>query len=120
MIIKSFIVVIHAVPEWIINEKVSGYGDTLTLFCLIDDCCTKAAGWIKFAPDYTTIYLDVRDSKNNNPTDKYAATTNSTGFSLVIKKLQKEDINIKYSCVYGFKNSRPKVLLQSDAIRGKK
>ncbi|VDH93527.1 Hypothetical predicted protein, partial [Mytilus galloprovincialis] len=103
--------------DWIVNEKVSSYGDHLTLFCVIDDCCTKAAGWIKFVPDYKTIYLDVRDSKNYTSKEKYDATTNSTGFSLVIKKIQKEDINIKYSCLYGFVRSREKYLLQSDAFR---
>ncbi|CAC5417600.1 unnamed protein product [Mytilus coruscus] len=111
------IYVIKGELDWIVNEKVSGYGDNLTLFCLIDECCTKAAGWIKFDPDYKTIYLDVQNSKNDTSKDKYAATTNSTGFSLVIKKLQKGDIDIKYSCVYGFEKSREKVLFQSDAIR---
>ncbi|CAC5417590.1 unnamed protein product [Mytilus coruscus] len=109
--------IIQGEPDWIVNEKVSGYGDNLTLFCLIDDCCTKASGWVKFDPDYKTIYLDVRNSKNNTSKDKYAATTNKTGFSLVIKNLQKEDINIEYSCLYGFAISREKVLLQSDAFR---
>ncbi|CAC5421194.1 ITGB1 [Mytilus coruscus] len=113
-----YVYIIRGEPDWIVNERVSGYGDNLTLFCLIDDCCTKAAGWIKFDPDYKTIYLDVQNSKNNTSKDKYAATTNNTGFSLVIKNIQKEDINIKYLCLYGFEKSRQKVLRQSDAFKG--
>ncbi|CAC5417603.1 CDC40 [Mytilus coruscus] len=114
-----FAVIQHVQGEhdWIVNEKVSGYGDNLTLFCLIDDCCTKEAGWVKFGPYYETIFLDVRNSKNYTSTDKYAATTNSTGFSLVIKNIQREDINIEYSCVHGFDKSRKKVLLHTDAFR---
>ncbi|CAG2196827.1 CD29 [Mytilus edulis] len=73
--------VIQGEPYWTVNERVSGYGDNLTLFCLIDDCCTEAGGWIKFDPDYETIYLDVRNSKNNTSKDKYASTTNTTGFT---------------------------------------
>lgn len=114
-----YFAVIPGEPDWIVNKRVSGYGDNLTLFCLIDDCCTKAGGWIKFDPDYETIYLDVRNSKNTTPKDKYAATTNNNGFSLVIKNIQKEDINIKYLCLYGFEKSRQKVLRQSDAFKGK-
>ncbi|XP_076076439.1 uncharacterized protein LOC143047284 [Mytilus galloprovincialis] len=109
--------VIQGEPDWIVNERVSGYGEHLTLFCLIDDCCTQEAGWVKYDPDYETIYLDVRNSKYYTSTDKYAATTNSTGFSLTIKNIQKEDINIEYACVYGFDKSRKKVLLQSDVFR---
>ncbi|VDI61512.1 Hypothetical predicted protein [Mytilus galloprovincialis] len=116
---SCYVYIIQGEPVWRVNEKVSGYGDNLTLFCLIDDCCTKAAGWIKFDPVYKTIYLDVRNSKNNTSKDKYAATISNTGFSLVIKNIQKEDINIKYSCLYGFEKSRKKILSQSDAFRGK-
>ncbi|CAG2230039.1 unnamed protein product [Mytilus edulis] len=64
-------------PDWIVNERVSGYGEHLTLFCLIDDCCTQEAGWVKYDPDYETIYLDVRNSKYYTSTEKYAATTNN-------------------------------------------
>lgn len=92
----------------------------MTLFCIVDNCCVKLAGWIKFVPNYKTIYLDVRDSTESTSTkDKYAASTNSTGFSLVIKNLQKEDLNIKYACAYGFEKSQEKLLLQSDVFIGK-
>lgn len=91
----------------------------MTLFCLVDDCCIETAGWIKFDPGYNTIYLDVRESKINTSTnEKYTATTNSSGFSLVIKKVQKEDFNINYSCSYGFEKSPKKLLLQSDVFKG--
>ncbi|CAG2198521.1 unnamed protein product [Mytilus edulis] len=61
--------VIQGEPDWIVNEKVSGYGEHLTLFCLIDDCCIQEAGWVKFDPDYETIYLDVRNSKYYTSTE---------------------------------------------------
>ncbi|CAC5403164.1 unnamed protein product [Mytilus coruscus] len=106
-------------PYWRVNEKVPGYGADLTLFCFVDDCCSKAAGWIKWNPDYKTIYLDVRNSRGTaSSKDKYAATTNNTGFFLVIKNLQEDDLDIRYSCSYGFKNSLDKLLHNSEVFKG--
>lgn len=108
----------QGIPDWIVQEKVAGYGDNLTLFCLVNNCCSKPTGWIKFDPDYQTIFLDVRDSKSSASTkNKYAATTNGTGFSLVIKQVQLEDLNIKYACSYGFDKGKDKLLLQSDVFK---
>ncbi|VDI21992.1 Hypothetical predicted protein [Mytilus galloprovincialis] len=112
------IYIIHGELDWVVNERVSGYGDNVTLFCLVDDCCKKVSGWIKFDPDYKTIFLDVRDFKHKtSKIDKYAATTNRTGFGLVIKNVRQDDFNIKYLCSYGFKKSSQKVLSKSDVFK---
>ncbi|CAC5423180.1 unnamed protein product [Mytilus coruscus] len=103
---------------WRVSEKVPGYGADLTLFCFVDDCCCRPAGWIKWNPDYKTIYLDVRNFKGTvSSKDKYATTYNKTGFSLVIKHLQEDDLNIIYSCSYGFKNSLGKLLHHSEVFK---
>ncbi|CAG2197200.1 CERK [Mytilus edulis] len=110
--------IIHGELDWVVNERVSGYGDNVTLFCLVDDCCKKVSGWIKFDPDYKTIFLDVQDFKHKtSKKDKYAATTNRTGFGLVIKNVRQDDFNIKYLCSYGFKKSSQKVLSKSDVFK---
>ncbi|XP_076076441.1 uncharacterized protein LOC143047286 [Mytilus galloprovincialis] len=103
---------------WRVSEKVPGYGADLTLFCFVDDCCIRSAGWIKWNPDYKTIYVDVRNLKGTvSSKDKYATTNNKTGFSLVIKHLQEDDLNIIYSCSYGFKNSLGKLLHHSEVFK---
>jgi hypothetical protein len=31
--------------QWVVKEKVTAYGQNLTLFCPVDNCCIEPAGW---------------------------------------------------------------------------
>jgi hypothetical protein len=43
--------------QWVVKEKVNAYGQNLTLFCPVDNCCSEPAGW---SVGSKTIIIDVR------------------------------------------------------------
>lgn len=94
------------------------YGDDLSLFCQVDNCCLEEAGWGKWTHknELVTIFIDMRDI-DAAESSKYAGETNMSGFSLVIRNLSREDLNIAYSCTYGFHVSQKKILYGIDAFR---
>lgn len=100
-------------------EKVTKYGEDLSLACQVENCCTKSAGWGKWTPknELITILIDVKDLNVDN-ISKYDGAIVKTGFSLVIRNLTKDDLNLTYSCTYGFLVSKKKMLLKTDAFHG--
>ena len=103
--------------QWVVTEKISSYGQSLTLFCSVDNCCTsnKTAGWSKGStPD--TIFIDII-KYSDNPNLKYGKTYNESGFGLVIRNLSETDLNKTYECAYGFQKSTHQYLLQEDVFR---
>ncbi|CAG2212481.1 unnamed protein product [Mytilus edulis] len=90
--------IIHGVLEWIVFKKVTGYGQNVTLFCNVSNCCPKLAGWDRWTPSQRTLYIDV---KTGRPNKKYDGKVLKGGYTLVIQNLTKEDLNVSYSCLYG-------------------
>lgn len=94
------------------------YGDDLSLVCHVDNCCLDSAGWGKWTTknELNTIFIDVTDLDSND-NSKYAGGTHLNGFSLLIRNVSSDDLNIAYSCTYGFLVSKKKLLLRTDAFR---
>jgi hypothetical protein len=84
--------------QWIVKEKVTDYGQDLTLFCPVGNCCSEPPGWF-VGPE--TIILDVR-TFSNDPKVRYHGTYDTDGFGVVIRNLSEADLNVTYSCIYGF------------------
>lgn len=84
------------------------------------NCCKKSAGWGKWSSDdqFNTIFIDVRDLHKEESL-KYGGGTGETGFSLTIRNITEDDLNIPYSCTYGFVVSKKQMLLREDAVIGK-
>lgn len=103
--------------SWTIEKQVSQYGDDLSLFCPVKTCCPESAGWVKWTSedDYTTLFIDVKNPDVNKGS-KYNGETNKTGIFLIIRNVTRDDLNISYSCTYGFQVGTKKVLLDSDAF----
>ena len=99
--------------QWVVTEKVSRYGQSLTLFCPVDNCCNKYAGWSK---ESKTIIIDVKIYPDD-PNLKYGGTYNKSGFGLIIRNLSETDLNKTYQCVYGVQLSTRQYLLQEDVFK---
>jgi hypothetical protein len=78
--------------QWIVKEKVTDYGQNLTLFCPVGNCCSEPPGWF-VGPK--TIILDVIKF-SNHPKVKYHGTYDTDGFGVVIRNLSEEC----YICVF--------------------
>lgn len=99
--------------DWTIQNKISVYGQDLTLICNVPDCCSKEAGWEAWTQKLRTIFIDIRDlSFTSN--SKYTGDVYNFGYSLVIRNVSMEDVNIMYSCVYGDERSDKKMLIEKD------
>ena len=85
--------------QWVVTEKVSNYGQSLTLFCSVDNCCNEPAGWSK---ESTAIFIDLKKYPND-PNLKYGGTYNESGFGLIIHNLSETDMNKTYECIYEFR-----------------
>ena len=103
--------------RWVVTEKVSSYGQSLTLFCSVNnsfnDCCNKTAGWSR---ETKAIFIDIKKYPDD-PNLKYGRTYNKSGFGLIIHNLSETDMNKTYECVYGFKKSDHQYLLQEDVFK---
>lgn len=116
----------HSLPliflgiEWNVDQKVYSYGQNLTLFCNIDNCCHYSAGWEKGNDDdFTSIYIDVRNlTYDVDGNVKYGARTNKSGIFLTINDLKEDDLMIKYSCSYDFTFSERKSMQKTEAFKG--
>ena len=97
--------------HWVVTEKVSSYGQSLTLFCSVDNCCNKTAGWRN---ESMTIFIDIKKYPDD-PNLKYGRTYNESGFGLIIRNLSETDVNKTYKCTYGF-NIGNQFLLQEDDV----
>ena len=87
-----------------VNGGISEYGQELTLFCRVENCCNKSTGWVKLEPELNTIFIDSRKITPTN-TSKYGSSITPDGFTLVIRNLTTDDLNKKYSCSHGFQRS---------------
>jgi hypothetical protein len=100
--------------HWVVTEKVSSYGQSLTLFCSVDNCCNKTAGWRN---ESMTIFIDIKKYPDD-PNLKYGRTYNESGFGLIIRNLSETDVNKTYECTYEFqRSSTHQYLLQEDVFQ---
>lgn len=102
---------------WKVVQKVRKYGEDLSLSCHVENCCQESAGWGKWTPknEFITIFIDVKDLNVDN-SSKYDGAIDKTGFSLDIRNLTRDDLNLTYSCTYGFLVSKKKMLTKTDAF----
>ncbi|XP_071147845.1 uncharacterized protein [Mytilus edulis] len=101
---------------WEVKKKVFHYGEDLSLSCCVHNCCQEAAGWGKWTNnELTTIFIDVKYLHVDN-NSKYDGGINETEFLLVIRNITEFDLNINYSCTYGFKIGHKKMLLETDVF----
>ncbi|CAG2211182.1 DSCAML1 [Mytilus edulis] len=101
--------------EWNVTHKVSSFGQNLTLFCAVDDCCATFPGWVLWnydGRDYETLVIDLRGF--NSP--KYAGNLRKNGFTLVLKNLTESDMNRNYSCTYGSIVGEKKLLVTEESF----
>ncbi|CAC5415245.1 unnamed protein product [Mytilus coruscus] len=103
--------------NWKVVKKILQFGEDLHLFCQVEDCCRKSAGWGKWTPNnkLSTIFIDVKILQKDE-ISKYYGGTSERGFFLVIRNMTSDDLNIAYSCTYGFQISKKKILLKTDVF----
>ncbi|CAC5406480.1 unnamed protein product [Mytilus coruscus] len=101
------------VLEWTVVEKATEYGQSVTLFCNVSNCCPKNAGWDRLTPVQRTLFIDV---KTGRPNKKYDGKVLKDGYTLIIQNLTKQDLNVSYSCVYGATIGEGKFLLEEDVF----
>ncbi|CAG2211184.1 unnamed protein product [Mytilus edulis] len=110
----------QAQVEWIVeNGGVTDYGQNLTLFCKVDNCCIKDSGWVQWnydSIDFRTLIIDVTGFRN----EKFSGKKRQDGFTLVISSLNETDLNRNYSCTYGGKTGAKKLLLKEEAFNRSK
>ena len=85
----------------------------MTLFCNVEHCCPEESGWDRWTPNQRTLFIDVKTGRSNK---KYDGKTLRDGYTLVIKNLTKNDLNVSYSCVYGVTIGQSKFLLEEDVF----
>lgn len=107
--------------QWVISEKVTHYGQTVTLRCLSNSCnienCKYRAGWDRYDPDRMLTFV-VTMNQTVPATNKYFGQFVEDGFTLEIRNLSKRDINISYECSVGFNKSEAKYLTEQDVFKG--
>lgn len=89
-----------------------GLGCDVNLFCNasgFDECCTSnTRQWSR-----TVMRVDVKptvltlNGVSSYP-DKFIEVLKPTGFNLIIKNLNKSDVDVFYTCSYGFYSSKSK------------
>ncbi|CAG2190241.1 unnamed protein product [Mytilus edulis] len=107
---------ISGVLEWTVAGKVTDYGQNVTLFCHVPNCCPKDAGWDRWTPVQQTLFIDVKTGHTNK---KYDGKAEKDGYTLVIQNLTKEDLNVSYSCLYDVTLGPSKFLLEEDVFTDK-
>lgn len=99
--------------EWTVVGKVTDYGQNVTLFCHVPNCCPKDAGWDRWTPHQRTLFIDVKTGRSNK---KYDGKVEKDGYTLIIQNLTKQDLNVSYSCLYGVTLGERKFLLEEDVF----
>ncbi|VDI74667.1 Hypothetical predicted protein, partial [Mytilus galloprovincialis] len=107
---------ILGVFEWTVTGKVTDFGQNVTLFCHVPNCCPKDAGWDRWTPVQQTLFIDV---KTGRPNKKYDGKVFKDGYTLVIQNLTKEDLNVSYSCIYDVTFGQSQFLLEEDVFTDK-
>ncbi|VDI52543.1 Hypothetical predicted protein [Mytilus galloprovincialis] len=102
--------------EWTVTGKATYYGQNVTLFCHVPNCCPKDAGWDRWTPVQQTLFIDV---KTGRPNKKYDGKPEKDGYTLIIQNLTKDDLNVSYSCLYGVTLGPSKFLLEEDVFTDK-
>ncbi|XP_076108959.1 uncharacterized protein LOC143076948 [Mytilus galloprovincialis] len=104
---------IKGVLEWTVVGKVTDYGQNVTLFCHVPNCCPKNAGWEMWTPHQRTLFIDVKTGRSNK---KYDGKVGKDGYTLIIQNLTKQDLNVSYLCLYDVTFSERKFLLEEDVF----
>lgn len=100
-----------------VDQKVSSYGQDLTLFCNVGKCCKYKHRWSKrnSGAQFMEQYLN----ENNYVYSRYNEKLNNSGFFLTIRQLSEADLDIEYACFYNNRRGKIKHLRKSDAFYGK-
>lgn len=104
--------------NWTIENKIYDYGQNLTLICHVSNCCSEEAGWEAWEPKLRTIFIDIRDL-TVPASSKYTGEVHNSGYSLIIRNVSVEDLNIMYTCVYGVERSDKNMLIEKDIFFSK-
>lgn len=99
--------------EWTAIGNVTDYGQNVTLFCNVSNCCAEGSGWIRWTSENQTLFIDVKTGGTNTGFDRKVL---KDGYTLVIQNLTKQDLNVSYSCVYGVTLSERKFLLAENVF----
>ena len=99
-------------------QKISQYGEDLTLFCPVEKCCYNTAGWEIWDPLLRTIFDDVRNVSLSKDF-KYTAAVKNDGYNLTIRHIEPQDINKTYSCLYGVTRSEKIILTEENVFKSK-
>ncbi|VDI62491.1 Hypothetical predicted protein [Mytilus galloprovincialis] len=94
--------------------KVTEYGQNVTLFCNVSNCCPQYCGWDRWTPKQETLFIDI---KTGQPNAKYDGQVFKDGYTLIIQNLTKQDLNVSYSCLYGATFGERKFLLEEDVFK---
>ncbi|CAG2192638.1 ANK [Mytilus edulis] len=105
---------VSGVLEWTVTGKVTEYGQNVTLFCNVPNCCPKDAGWDRWTPVQQTLFIDI---KTGRPNKKYDGKVMKDGYTLVIQNLTEHDLNVSYSCLHGVTFGERKLLLEEDVFK---
>ncbi|CAG2230324.1 unnamed protein product [Mytilus edulis] len=104
---------LQGVLEWTVIRKVTDYGQNVTLFCNVSNCCPQASGWDRYSSEQRTLFIDL---KTGRPNRKYDGKVTGDGYTLIIQNLTKSDLNVSYACVYGVTIGEIKYLLEEDVF----
>lgn len=110
---RKFNYKVSGVLEWKVIGKVTDYGQNVSLFCNVSNCCPEYSGWDMWSPEQRTLIIDVKTAQ---PNKKYDGRKLKDGYTLIIQNITKEDLNVSYSCVYGGTLGEKKVLLEEDVF----
>ncbi|VDI39896.1 Hypothetical predicted protein [Mytilus galloprovincialis] len=110
---KEINLTVSGVFKWTVVGKATDYGQNVTLFCHVPNCCPEDAGWDRWTPQQRTLFIDV---KTGRPNKKYDGRIFKNGYTLIIQNLTKDDLNVSYSCLYGVTLGDRKFLQEEDVF----
>lgn len=102
-------------------SRASGYGESVTLLCKFEGCCSTFAAWEiweRGSNDIKPIFTDVTKLRVSNRS-KYDGEIRQDGYTLIIRNLSMADLNMNYTCTYGSHRSNKKLLLEEDVFHGR-
>lgn len=104
---------------WTVDQKVTSYGENLTLLCNVTKCCSDYAGWDLWNGGEipTTLFIDIKTHVHSDLA-KYGGDIRNDGFTLIIRNLSVKDVNVSYACVYGKIVGDQILLLEEDIFKG--
>ncbi|XP_076083119.1 uncharacterized protein LOC143054107 [Mytilus galloprovincialis] len=105
--------IIQGIRDWRIVGKVTDYGQNVTLFCNVPNCCPENSGWYKWTSKHDKLLIDI---KSGYLSHKYGGKVSKDGFTLVIQNLTINDLNVWYSCIYASRMSARKYLQEEDVF----